>query len=99
MRVCFLKVLGVHMLFPDAMNWADAKKACRALGKGWRLPTKSELNILYKNRKKIGGFGSDYYSSSTEYNNIFAWIQSFDNGLTNTAGKPANYYVRAVKSL
>ena len=33
--------------FPDEMNWADAKKACASLGKGWRLPTKKELDVLY----------------------------------------------------
>ena len=26
--------------FPDSMTWDDAKKACAALGSGWRLPTK-----------------------------------------------------------
>ena len=31
--------------FPNEMNWEDAKKACRTLGKGWRLPSKTELNI------------------------------------------------------
>lgn len=38
--------------FPDAMNWDDAKKACRALGKGWRLPSMSELDVLYKKKRK-----------------------------------------------
>ena len=32
------------------MNWHDANKACNALGKGWRLPTKDELNTLYQNK-------------------------------------------------
>ncbi len=36
------------------MNWDDAKEACENLGDGWRLPTKDELNILYKNKDKIG---------------------------------------------
>ena len=41
-------------------------KACAALGGGWRLPTKDELNILYENKDKIGGFASNNYWSSTE---------------------------------
>ena len=34
--------------FPNEMNWQDAGKACRSLGKGWRLPTKYELNKLFE---------------------------------------------------
>lgn len=30
------------------------------LGDGWRLPTKDELNVLYENKDKIGGFASNY---------------------------------------
>jgi hypothetical protein len=63
--------------FPEVMNWDDAKKSCRALGNGWRLPTKTELNILYKNREKIGGFRDDIYWSSTEYDNSNLWFQRF----------------------
>ena len=37
------------------MNWQDAKKACEDLGSGWRLPSKGELLILYKNMDKIWG--------------------------------------------
>ena len=33
--------------FPNQMNWEDAKKACEALGEGWRLPSKDELNSMY----------------------------------------------------
>ena len=50
------------------MTWEDAKKACAALGDGWRLPTKDELNILYENKDKIGGLihqlRSPYWSST-----------------------------------
>jgi len=42
--------------FPKEMTWYDAKKACTDLGNGWRLPTKDELNLLYINKDKIGGF-------------------------------------------
>jgi hypothetical protein len=63
--------------FPIGMMWDDANKACRSLGKGWRLPTKNEFNILYKNREKIGGFRDDIYWSSTEYDNSYLWFQRF----------------------
>ena len=40
--------------FPESMEFYKTKKALSILGKGWRLPTKSELNLLYKNKEKIG---------------------------------------------
>ena len=48
------------------MNWYDAKRACENLGDGWRLPTKDELNILFKGKDVIGGFKNGPYWSSTE---------------------------------
>jgi hypothetical protein len=95
--------------FPKQMNWYDAKKACEALGIGWRLPTKSELNILYKNRTKIGGFvksknknegydSNKAYWSSTTIDPIpkDAWIQIFEDGFQNITMKDFPFYVRAV---
>jgi hypothetical protein len=63
--------------FHEAMNWDDAKLACAKLGKGWRLPTKTELNTLYKNRNKIGRFANNHYWSSTEDGDYHAWTHSF----------------------
>jgi len=85
--------------FPEEMKWDDAKSACRSLGKGWRLPTKTELNILYKNKDKIGSFENDGYWSSTLYANSNAWFQVFDSGSRNYNRKSIWFYVRAVKSL
>ena len=42
--------------FPKIMKWDVANAACAKLGKGWRLPTKEELNILNQKRDAIGGF-------------------------------------------
>lgn len=44
--------------FPNAMSLDAALKGSKALGNGWRLPTKDELNTLYQNKEKIGGFAS-----------------------------------------
>lgn len=62
------------------MSWDDAKKACQSLGNGWRLPTKEELNTLYRNRSMIGNFGTYYYWSATEKSNSDVWFQSFTDG-------------------
>jgi hypothetical protein len=84
--------------FPDQMEWEEAKRACRALGNGWRLPTKAELNILYRNRRKIGGFSINAYWSSAVSNN-YGWFQYFGNGFQNFNIEGNTAFVRAVKSL
>jgi hypothetical protein len=51
--------------FPEIMNWDDAVKKCDEFGNGWRLPSISELNILYDNKNIIGNFVKNGYWSST----------------------------------
>ena len=84
--------------FPKKMMWDEAKKACAGLGNGWRLPTKDELNLMYLNKDKIGGFAGNYYWSSTEYDNDGAWYQYFGNGLQANANKFNYGDVRAVRA-
>ena len=79
-------------------TWDEAKEACEALGEGWRLPTKEELNEMYKKRDVVGGFASNYYWSSTENDNNNAWKQNFNNGNQNNNNKNNNNNnVRAVR--
>ncbi len=81
------------------MTWEDAKAECAKLGDGWRLPTKDELDILYRNRQTIGGFVGDVYWSSTEYGNYSAWRQSFSNGFQNfSISSSTDNSVRAVRT-
>jgi uncharacterized protein (TIGR02145 family) len=88
--------------FPKEMYWGESKKACESLGDGWRLPTKDELNILYQNRDKIGGFNGFAYWSSTELNVEDAWTIFFkfgSNGSQNSMHKANKNCVRSVKIL
>ena len=94
--------------YPKIMTWNEAKKVCANLGSGWRLPTKDELNLLYTNKNKIGGFSSDTmdgYWSSTEDSIYFedggygAWAQFFENGFQEGLGKISPLYVRAVRTI
>ena len=80
------------------MNWDEAKIACKKLGPGWRLPTKDELYMLYKNKEEIGGFAIDFYWSSSEYDFNLAWTQYFSSGAQFTNGKSYDGYVRAVRA-
>ena len=87
--------------FAEKMYWKEAKKTCAALGGGWRLPTKDELNILFENKDTIGSFSDNYYWSSTETKGIYsAWIQFFNDGVQfNSYVKGFKYHVRAVRNL
>ena len=42
--------------------------------KGGSLPSKHELNELYRHKDVVGGFANDYYWSSSESNSILAWF-------------------------
>ena len=89
----------VHPKELGKMTWEEAKKACASLGKGWRLPTRVELLLMYENKNVVGGFADSYYWSSTEFDNYGAWYQDFDYGNQYVNNKVITYYVRAVKTI
>ena len=78
-----LEVMNKDLGNRGGYNWNEAKAAALALGKGWRLPTKEELHILYINRVKIGGFSRQSYWSSFEENTV----RTYKDG----AGKQQTY--------
>ncbi len=81
-------------------TWSNAKSACAnltAFGKSdWYLPTKAELDGLYKRKDEIGGFTGDWYWSSSEYDSNYAgaWEQRFSGGDQNLTSPKYNYYAR-----
>ena len=90
----------------EDLNLEDAKKACQALGKGWRLPTYAEMNIIFKNRDKIGGFEENVYWTSSVLNSNLGvsfkfWYSSKNSKLGHKGSSQKSFllYVRAVKSL
>ena len=83
-----------------AYSWNDAIAACEALGDGWHLPTKEELNLLFSNKEKIDGFKEGDYWSCSEYSTASAWAQfwlSGGPGFQDYDGKSGAGYVRAVR--
>ena len=83
-----------------AYSWNDAIAACEALGDGWHLPTKEELNLLFSNKEKIDGFKEGFYWSCSEYSTTNAWSQYWPSGGPGyqfTYYKTVAYYVRAVR--
>ena len=89
-------------VYPEDLGehtWKDAKKVCKELGDGWRLPTREELHLMWLNRDTIGGFAAAFYWSSSEFKLNLAWYQSFFNGYQYYNLKNYSYYVRAVRNI
>jgi len=88
---------------PSTMNWQLAKKACADMGtffnEVWRLPNKNELQILFKNKDKIGGFkNKSYWSLEDENYNVIG--KNFGSGEQFMVGDKVNigYNFRCVRS-
>jgi hypothetical protein len=64
----------------------------------WYLPSKNELNQLYIEKARIGGFSTDWYWSSSEVDATEAWPQYFGNGLQYGYFKTPLVYVRPVRA-
>ena len=65
----------------------------------WRLPSVSELSIIYNHREEIGGFKKDYYWSSTR-DFWYYYVFNFSNGGQGTYSRSdVNCNVRAVRSI
>lgn len=95
---------------PLTMKWKQAMDyAARFEGHGkpvgtFRVPTEGELNVLFQNRAKIGGFNetgsypAGWYWSSTQIGNDIARGQRFSDGRRNWHGKYGHSSVRLVRS-
>ena len=62
----------------------------------WYLPSKDELNLLY--RQKDVAWITLYWSSSEADNNRIAWIQQFINGTQSILNKSYTQAVRAIRT-
>jgi hypothetical protein len=64
----------------------------------WFLPSRDELNLMYKHKASIGGFNPDAsYWSSSEIDYFDAWIQGPNNPLVvSKVSSPT--YVRAIRA-
>ena len=77
-------------------KWNDAKTKAENFNganfNDWYLPNKSELDLIYQNMHKngLGGFTDRSYWSSSEYDNLHAWIQYFSDGHNRIAVKESN---------
>ena len=83
--------------FPNTMTWGDAKKACANLGEGWRLPTVSELKILYQYKDDYLSNMSKAYWSSSDADYDYAVIPDFYFNNDKSPKKGNAYSVRAIR--
>jgi hypothetical protein len=82
-----------------------AAQLCAAFAAGgfkdWFLPSRDELNLMYKNLKVrgLGNFQPGVYWSSSGLDDTYAWDQYFVDGTQNAHGLKANpSYVRAARA-
>jgi hypothetical protein len=66
----------------------------------WFLPSKDELNLMYKNLKQkgLGNFNVNWYWSSSQANVNGAWNQNFRNGYQQGDFKNTACSVRAIRA-
>ena len=93
---------------PTETNYAAGLARAYAGGgfTDWFLPSKDELNLMFINKAAInqtatvyaGAIFSDYYWSSTEYDNNLAWYQYFDGSFQGFDLKNDPTSVRAVRA-
>lgn len=93
------------MKWKAAMEYADSFEGHGHPKGAFRIPTQSELNVLFEYHASIGGFneaGRDpaRYWSSTEYLDYtaFVWEQSFLDGSCYLSPKSYELHVRLVRS-
>lgn len=98
----FIKIDNMEVSKQDLtvqMSWENSKKVVKELKDGWRLPNRKELELLYENRKIIGGFKNKPYWSLTEYSFDLAWQLSFLQGDAGFIDKGNFCNVRVVRSI
>jgi len=98
-----------HRDLDDRYPWQEAVKVVDALGDGWRLPTKDELDQVYPKRDELdeiyqtteecGGFGDYFYWTSAEYVAYSAWYRDFSYGDQNSFGNQNRFRVRPVRGI
>ncbi len=96
----FYKVLP-QKFTANEYDWYEAIEVCDNITyagyNDWYLPSRDELNAMYENKSKIGGFSSMFYWSSTEYSSKNAWDQTFYSGSQSYYGKSNSNKVRCVR--
>ncbi len=111
--VFFVDKTGLHGLVAaptdqgtGAYDWGKAVQICQSLElkgyKGWYLPSKDEVNLMYENLylRGLGNFRADDYWSSSEFGglNYAVWVEVFSDGTQDHGDKTHDrYFVLAIR--
>lgn len=87
-------------------TWGQAKTWCAQYGRGWRLPKKDELKIIYSKKEALNSaLTANGYEvlgtwcwSSEEYYSDCAWLVTMTNGDTHPDYTNRSRYARAVSA-
>ncbi|MDR3245563.1 MAG: DUF1566 domain-containing protein [Prevotellaceae bacterium] len=85
----------------ESRTYTEACEFCKNKGEGWRLPTKEELAMIYRNRLKIETTGvrfktKDYWSSSKR-NNYESYVINFGAGTLDCYSKNIKNPFRCIR--
>jgi hypothetical protein len=92
-----IKTQGFPQFEEDAYGALECMEFMLNGYQDWYLPSKAELNELYKQKDVVGGFNPFSYWSSSEKDVATAWFQNFGNGAQLLQVKTAGYGLRPVR--
>jgi hypothetical protein len=101
-----LDVFGSGTTLNNAAQYANALAngvpvGCVTSKDDWFLGSLGEMMLMYTNLRQagVGGFSSDdYYWSSSEAGDDYAWLQYFDGGNQASGNEGGTSYVRPVRA-
>ena len=91
---------------PSSKTWNSAKSYCDNLtlsdSRNWRLPSKSELLTVYKNKEKFANLQNSEYWSSTIYSATYSsykYVVNPKTGYSTDKYYTSNYNVLCVSNI
>jgi hypothetical protein len=95
--------LNTKKILEDGMiDASGAAYICSSLTLGgvkdWFLPSLFEMQLIFQNKNKIGGFSNKYYWTSSVSGNVNVWIINLFDGSTCFNGANQATCVRAVRA-
>lgn len=89
----------IHMVGTEHSAAAICRDYRREIEGDWFLPSKDELHQMYLNKTIIGGFPNVFYWSSSEFNRLYGWSQSFRTGFQDSSSSKTHGYTYRVRPI
>ncbi len=94
--------LFVYPEYQFPMSWEEAAHRAGTLSaygySDWRLPTRTELDILIEHRESLPGFRSDWYWTAHNLDSRFSIVKSLKNGKDKMYSKESTQSFYMVRS-